>query len=70
MNRVTEPNTVVNDLVPGTEYAFRVYARNLVGLSEGSQECEGVRMPKRSPVTEFSLEPFEGHYDLLEEIGR
>ena len=70
MKQVPDTSTDVTDLMSGTEYVFRVYARNLIGQSEASEESEGVRLCKRTPVTEFSLEPFEGHYDLLDEIGR
>ncbi len=70
MKRMTEPDTVVEDLVPGTEYVFRVYARNLIGMGPYSEESESVRLPKRQLVTEFSLESFDVHYELLEEIGR
>ena len=70
MKRMTTPTMTVEDLVPGTEYVFRVYARNLVGLSPPSVDSDPVRLPKRQLVTEFSLEPFDSHYDLMEEIGR
>ena len=70
MKHVTEPSTVVSDLVPGTEYIFRVYAKNLIGTSEHSGESELVKLAQRPLVTEFSLDPFDSRYDLLDEIGR
>ena len=70
MKRMPEPSMIVDDLVPGTEYSFRVYARNQFGTSASSEESEPIRLPKKQLVTEFSLEPFESHYELLEEIGR
>ncbi len=70
MKRVTEPSMTVDDLVPGTEYIFRVYARNQFGMSRSSVDSDPIRLPKKQLVTEFSLEPFEVHYELMEEIGR
>ena len=70
LDHVTEASMLVDDLVSGTEYVFRVSARNLIGMSDHSEEAGPVRLAKRVMVTEFSLEPFESRYDLLDEIGR
>ena len=70
MKRITEPSLVIDDLMPGVEYAFRVMASNQVGLSEPSAESEGVELARLSVESDFLLEPFEHRYQLLEEIGR
>ena len=70
MKRITEPSTIVDDLMPGTEYVFRVLAGNQIGSSEPSEESDPFQMPRSPLDTEFSLDPFESHYDLLGEIGR
>ena len=70
MKRITEPSTVVDDLMPGTEYTFRVIAGNHIGSSDPSLESIAVRMARSPLETEFSLDPFENHYEILEEIGR
>ncbi len=70
MKRITEPTTVVSDLMPGTEYVFRVLVGNQIGSSEPSEESEGVRMARSHLETDFSIEPFETHYELMDEIGR
>ena len=44
MKRITEPSLVIDDLMPGVEYVFRVMASNQVGLSEPSAESEGVEL--------------------------
>lgn len=69
MKRITEPTTVIDDLIPGSEYIFRVVAGNQIGTSEPSAESASVQLA-RSTTNEFSLEPFDEHYDLLEEIGQ
>ena len=70
MKRITEPSTIVDDLMPGTEYVFRVLAGNQIGSSEPSDESDPFQMPRSPLDTDFSLDPFESHYDLLGEIGR
>ena len=70
MKRITEPSTIVDDLMPGTEYVFRVLAGNQIGSSEPSDESDPFQMPRSPLDTDFSLDPFENHYDLLGEIGR
>ena len=70
MKRITHPSTIVDDLMPGTEYVFRVLAGNQIGSSEPSEESDPFQMPRSPLDTEFSLDPFENHYDLLGEIGR
>ena len=70
MKRITEPSTVVSDLMPGTEYVFRVLAGNHIGSSEPSLESEPMKMARSHLDTDFSLEPFESHYELLDKIGR
>ena len=71
MKHITEPHVLVEDLVPGTEYTFGVYAINPMGSSPMSEESEGVKLSKsHMEVTEFSLEPFDTHYELQGKIGR
>ena len=70
MKRITESSTIVDDLMPGTEYVFRVVAGNQIGSSEPSDESDPFQMPRSPLDTDFSLDPFENHYDLLGEIGR
>lgn len=70
MKRITEPSLVIDDLMPGIEYAFRVIASNQVGLSEPSAESDEVKLARLSVESDFLLEPFEHRYQLLEEIGR
>ena len=70
MKRITEPSTMVDDLMPGTEYVFRVVAGNQIGSSEPSEESDPFQMPRSPLDAEFSLDPFDSHYDLLGEIGR
>ena len=70
MKRITESSTIVDDLMPGTEYVFRVLAGNQIGSSDPSEESDPFQMPRSPLDTEFSLDPFESHYDLLGEIGR
>ncbi len=71
MKRVTDPCTIVDDLVPGMEYVFRVFAQNAIGTSPESEESEVTKMtqpPLRG--TEFFLVPFQTHYELKDVIGR
>jgi hypothetical protein len=70
MQRITEASTIVDDLMPGTEYVFRVLAGNQIGSSEPSDESDPFLMPRSPLDTDFSLDPFESHYDLMAEIGR
>ena len=70
MKRITDPSTVVDDLMPGTEYIFRVIAGNHIGSSEPSAESASVHMARSPLSSEFSLDPFDDHYELLDEIGR
>ena len=70
MKRITEPTTVIDDLMPGSGYIFRVVAGNQIGSSEPSAESATVQMA-RSPLSkEFSLDRFDDHYQLLDEIGQ
>lgn len=71
MKRITEPSTIVDDLVPGAEYVFRVIAGNHIGSSQPSEESDPVRMIRHTmlqPV--FSLEPFHNHYTLMDQIAK
>ena len=70
MKRIHEPSAVVDELMPGTHYIFRVIAGNHIGSSEPSEESDDVRMVRSPLDTQFSMEPFDGHYELLDEIGR
>eukprot|EP00731_Ephydatia_muelleri_P019891 Em0012g716a len=72
MRRVTEPSAVVDDLVPGAEYMFRVVAGNAIGFGEPGPPSDKVRMAKPSSTMEgmFSSDPFEEQYTLLDEIAR
>ena len=71
MMRIVETTTVINDLMPGSEYIFRVYAKNHIGMSEFSEESEKIKLSMTSlRVTEFILDPFDGHYKILDQIGR
>ena len=70
MKRITDPSTVVNDLMPGTEYVFRVIAGNHIGSSEPSAVSARIKLTRSPQDTEFSLAPFDNHYELLQEIGR
>ena len=71
MQRVTDTSTVMDDLMPGTEYVFRVIAGNQIGSSPPSPESDPV-ITERPLVlgTEFSLEPFHDHYQLVNIIAR
>ena len=70
MKRITEPSAIVDDLMPGTEYVFRVIANNHIGSSEPSEESIPYQMPRSPLDTEFSLDPFDDHHSLEGEIGR
>lgn len=67
--RITEPTTIIDDLVPATVYIFRVIAVNLVGNSEASEESDLIKLSDASNKNTFSLEPFENHYLLNNEIA-
>ena len=70
MKRISEPNTVMDDLMPGTEYVFRVVAGNNIGSSQPSLESDPVQTASSVMGTEFSLEPFYDHYNLLNILAR
>lgn len=70
MKRITEPSTIVDDLMPGTEYVFRVLAGNQIGSSEPSEESVPFQMPRSPLDMVFSTEPFDSHYTLQGEIGK
>lgn len=73
MKRVTDPATIVSDLVPGTEYIFRVLASNSVGCSGPSIESDSVFLNRQTSGHQsavFSLEPFDNHYTLDNELAR
>ena len=70
MKRITEPSFVVDDLMPGIEYLFRVMASNQIGLSKPSAESDRIKMAQTSMESDFLQEPFENRYQLLEEISR
>lgn len=70
MQRITECSTVMDDLMPGTEYVFRVIAGNQIGSSQPSEESDPVQTARSMVGTEFSLEPFHDHYKLLNVIAR
>ncbi len=70
MKRITEPSAMIDDLVPGSEYVFRVIAGNQIGSSEPSAESVVTQMASPPLSSEFSLEQFDGNYELLDEIGR
>ena len=70
MKRITEPSTIVDDLMPGAEYIFRVVAGNQIGSSDPSEESNPSQMPRSLLDTQFSLDPFHDHYSLEEAIGR
>ncbi len=70
MKRITEPSTVVDNLIPGSEYVFRVIAGNQIGSSLPSAESAVTQMASFSASKEFSANGFDDNYNLLEEIGR
>ena len=71
MKRVTEPCSVVDDLVPGVEYEFRVIAGNQIGSSQPSKESEPVQLVRYTPLRPvFSVESFDSQYSLQDEIAR
>ena len=70
MKRITESSTVMDDLMPGTEYVFRVIAGNQIGSSPPSAESEPVQTAPSLVGSDFSLEPFHDHYQLINVIAR
>lgn len=70
MKRITEPSFIVDDLMPGIEYLFRVMASNQIGLSKPSTESDQTKMARTSMESDFLQEPFENRYQLMEEISR
>ena len=70
MKRITEPLFIVDDLMPGIEYLFRVMASNQIGLSKPSTESDQMKMARTSMESDFLQEPFENRYQLMEEISR
>lgn len=71
MNRISEPATIVDDLVPDTDYIFTVIAVNHIGCSLSSVESALIKMAcNDSPNNLYSLEPFEDHYTLKNQISR
>ena len=70
MQRITDTSTVMDDLMPGTEYSFRVIAGNQIGSSPPSPESEPVQTARSLVGTEFSLEQFHDHYQLVNIIAR
>lgn len=72
MKRITEPATVVSDLVPGTEYVFRVLASNSVGASDPSPESNTIYLNRQTSGLQsvFSLEPFDNQYTLVNQLAR
>ncbi len=72
MKRITDPATIVSDLVPGTEYVFRVLASNSIGSSEASHPSHPFYLNRqRSDLQSvFSLEPFDNQYTLSNVLAR
>ena len=72
MKRITEPATIVTDLVPGTEYLFRVLAINNIGSSEPSIESDPFYLVHQTSnqMSIFTLDLFDNHYTLVNEIAR
>lgn len=70
MKRITESSSVMDDLMPGTQYVFRVIAGNQIGSSPPSAESEPVQTAPSMVGSEFSLEPFHDHYQLMNVIAR
>uniref|UniRef100_T1JHX9 Uncharacterized protein n=1 Tax=Strigamia maritima TaxID=126957 RepID=T1JHX9_STRMM len=75
----------VKNLLPGSEYVFRIRAQNVHGVSAPSKESETVYIPNENEPTEFkngihiqhrsviiddSGTGFSSRYQRLEEIGR
>ncbi len=70
MKRITEPSTVVDDLLPESEYVFRVIALNKIGSSMPSAESAVIQMASVPSNKDFSPNGFDDSYNLLEEIGQ
>ena len=70
MQRITEPSAVMDDLMPGTEYVFRILASNQIGSGPSSPESHPVQTARSMVGSEFSLEPFHEHYKLLNVFAR
>ena len=71
MQRITEPCSVIDDLVPGVEYEFRVIAGNQIGSSLPSQGSAPVKLVRHTPLRPvFSVEPFDSQYSLQDELNR
>lgn len=69
MNRISEPATIIDDLVPGTEYVFRILAVNHIGCSSPSVQSNLIKMT-HSTTSSYSMEPFEDHYTLMDKLAR
>ena len=70
MQRITESSAVMDDLMPGTEYVFRIIAGNQIGSSQPSPESDPVQTARSIIGTGFSLEPFYNHYKLTNIFAR
>ena len=72
MKRITDPATIVTDLVPGTEYLFRVLASNAIGSSEPSGESQPFFLVRQTSgqIAAFTLDLFDNHYTLVNELAR
>ena len=70
MKHITEPSTIVDDLMLDTECMFRVLAGNNIGYSQPSLECEAVHTASPLTSTEFSFDPFNDHYSLTSVLAR
>ena len=71
MKRITEPCSVVDDLVPGVEYQFRIIAGNQIGSSQPSMESQPVKLVHHTPLRPvFSMEQFDSQYSLQEQVAR
>ena len=71
MKRITEPATIVDDLVSGAEYVFRAIASNNIGSSEPSVESDPIRLVRHTSLRPvFSVESFDDHYTLVQQIAK